>query len=111
MTGKRSPIRRYRASHYLLVMLVSFAIAVVGTRAFLELTGYPQIGNSTLHIAHVLWGGLALFASTLIMMIYANRWAFTVGAILSGIGVGLFIDEIGKFITQDNDTSSRWQRR
>ncbi|MDL1900079.1 hypothetical protein FBR02_04845 [Anaerolineae bacterium CFX9] len=103
MTGKRSPIRRYRASHYLLVMLVSFAIAVVGTRAFLELTGYPQIGNSTLHIAHVLWGGLALFASTLIMMIYANRWAFTVGAILSGIGVGLFIDEIGKFITQDND--------
>ena len=103
MTGKRSPIRRYRASHYLLVMLVSFAIAVVGTRAFLELTGYPQIGNSTLHIAHVLWGGLALFASTLIMMIYANRWAFTIGAILSGIGVGLFIDEIGKFITQDND--------
>lgn len=103
VAGKRNPIRRNRASHYLLVMLVSFAISVVGTRAFLELTGYPQIGNSTLHIAHVLWGGLALFASTLIMMIYANRWAYTTGSILSGVGVGLFIDEIGKFITQDNN--------
>jgi hypothetical protein len=26
-------------------------------------TGYPQIGNSTLHIAHVLWGGLLLFGA------------------------------------------------
>jgi hypothetical protein len=36
-------------------------------------------------------------------LLYANRWAYTWSAILSGLGVGLFIDEVGKFITQNND--------
>ncbi len=34
---------------------------------------------------------------------YANRWAIQASALLSGIGIGLFIDEVGKFITQTND--------
>jgi hypothetical protein len=72
-------------------------------RLFLELTGYPQLGNSTIHIAHLLWGGLALFAASIIPLVYANRWAYDAGAILAGLGVGLFIDEVGKFITQNND--------
>ncbi len=33
---------------------------VIATRVYLELTGYPQLGNSVLHIAHALWGGLLL---------------------------------------------------
>jgi hypothetical protein len=33
---------------------------VIVTRLFLALTGYPQIGNSVLHIAHALWGALLL---------------------------------------------------
>jgi hypothetical protein len=82
---------------------VSFAASVSLTRLILELTGYPQLGNESLHIAHVLFGGIILFIASLIPLIYANRWAFTWGAILSGIGVGLFIDEVGKFITQNND--------
>jgi hypothetical protein len=32
-----------------------------------------------------------------------NRWAIKTSALLSGIGIGLFIDEVGKFITQAND--------
>src|SRR5258708_38769749 len=36
-------------------------------------------------------------------MVVANRWAYVTSALLSGIGVGLFIDEVGKFITQNND--------
>ena len=73
------------------------------TRLFLQLTGYPRLGNSELHIAHVLWGGLLLYIATLVPMLYANRWSFVFSSIVSGIGIGLFIDEVGKFITQTND--------
>jgi hypothetical protein len=99
----RSPVRRERGEIYLLITLLSFGASVALTRLFLELTGYPQIGGSTLHIAHVLWGGLLLFFAALLPLIYANRWVYWVEAILSGLGVGLFIDEVGKFITQTND--------
>jgi len=99
----RIPVKRENAEQYVLLSLVSFAASVLLTRLFLELTGYPQIGNSELHIAHVLWGGLLLFIAALVPLIFANRWAYTLGALLSGVGVGLFIDEVGKFITQSND--------
>jgi hypothetical protein len=44
-----------------------------------------------------------LFIASLVPLIFANRWAYSLGAFLSGVGVGLFIDEVGKFITQSND--------
>ncbi len=99
----RNPVRRPGADRYLLITLLSFAMSVSLTRIFLELTGYPQLGGSTLHIAHVLWGGLLLFIAALLPLIIANRWVYQATAILSGIGIGLFIDEVGKFITQTND--------
>ncbi len=99
----RSPVHRYGAQNFLLVSLISFAGTVMLTRLFLELTGYPQIGRGQLHIAHVLWGGLILFIATLMPLLFANRWALDVCALLSGIGIGLFIDEVGKFITSNND--------
>lgn len=99
----RSGVRRPGSEQLILLSLVSFASTVIITRLFLELTGYPQLGNSELHIAHVLWGGLILFIATLLPLIFLNQWAFTLTAGLSGVGVGLFIDEVGKFITQTND--------
>lgn len=99
----RAIVRRENAEGYLLTSLVAFAVAVIFTRAFLQLTGFPQLGNSVLHIAHALWGGLLLFIAVLLPLTLANRWAFQVSAILSGLGIGLFIDEVGKFITQTND--------
>jgi hypothetical protein len=101
--GVRRAVVREDAEHYLLLTLLSFAGSVSLTRLFLSLTGYPQIGGGGLHIAHVLWGGLLLFVAALVMLLLANRWAQTVGALITGIGVGLFIDEVGKFITQSND--------
>lgn len=99
----RRPIKRADAERYMFIMLVSFAGSVILTRAFLELTGYPQIATGVLHIAHVLWGGLLLFAAALLPVIFANRWVYTASALLGGAGVGLFIDEVGKFITTNND--------
>jgi uncharacterized membrane protein YsdA (DUF1294 family) len=99
----RSAVRRDGAEEYLLTSLVAFAATVILTREFLQLTGFPQIGNSVLHIAHALWGGLLLFAAVLFPLAFANRWALQASALLSGLGIGLFIDEVGKFITQAND--------
>jgi hypothetical protein len=107
MTFKRisslRPVKRYRSERYVLISLATFALTVVILRGVLKLTGYPAIANDTIHIAHVLWGGLALFASSLLLLIVSNRWALGFGAVLSGVGVGLFIDEVGKFITQTNN--------
>ncbi len=102
VTNRRA-LRRLHAEKYLVWMLLSFALSVSFTRLFLELTGYPQISSQELHIAHVLWGGLFLFAASLLPLILANRWVLMLTSILGGIGIGLFIDEVGKFITQTND--------
>ncbi len=99
----RSLIFQNRVNEYLLITLISFAASVSLTRLFLELTGYPQLGGGELHIAHVLWGGLLLFFGSLLPLIFINRWILDLSAFLSGVGIGLFIDEVGKFITQSND--------
>jgi hypothetical protein len=99
----RKAVKREDAEQYLVIALLSFAASVILIRLFLELTGYPQVGNSELHIAHVLWGGLLLFVASLLPLVFANRWVYKVGALLAGVGVGLFIDEVGKFITQSNN--------
>lgn len=97
------PVEGFHATRYMLIMVVSLAITVVFTRLYLELMGYPQLGNDTFHIAHALWGGLLQAIAATLMLIYLNRWVFMLSASLTGIGMGLFVDEIGKFITQTND--------
>lgn len=99
----RSAVRRDHVEKYILTSLVAFGVTVILTRGYLQLTGFPQLGNSVLHIAHALWGGLLLFVAVLLPLVLANRWAIEASALLSGIGIGLFIDEVGKFITQSND--------
>jgi hypothetical protein len=94
---------RKGAERGLLLVIVSFTITVVGTRWYLQATGYPQIGGGELHVAHMLWGGLLLVIAALLALVVDARWVPTVGAILTGVGTGLFIDEVGKFITASND--------
>lgn len=96
-------VERENAVRYMLISLLSFVATVSIVRTFLAITGYPQIGNSTLHIAHVLWGGLILYIAAILPLIYLNPRLHILGAVLSGVGVGLFIDEVGKFITRQYD--------
>lgn len=103
MFGIRRPIVGSDAWRYVLIMAVSFAISVVATRLYLEATGYPQIGNATFHFAHALWGGLLQVIAALLLLMFINRWVYSLSAALAGIGIGLFVDEVGKFITQNND--------
>lgn len=99
----RTPVQRRNAAQYMMITLLSFAASISGTRLFLELTGYPRLASGEIHIAHVLWGGLFLFIGALIPLILANEWGLRLSALLAGLGIGLFIDEVGKFITQTND--------
>jgi uncharacterized membrane protein YwzB len=92
-----------RSSELMVIVLVSCALTIAVTRLFLVLTGYPQIGGSTFHLAHALWGGLALFLAGAMALTVLNRGAAVVYALLTGVGFGLFVDEVGKFITQKND--------
>lgn len=79
-------------------LFVSIATVLV-TRGLLAATGYPKIGTGELHIGHVLWGGLLLGVAVLLigMETQTRTWA----ASIAGIGFGLFIDELGKFLTKD----------
>ena len=97
------PVASANAGRNLGLLVVSFGVTVVVTRLFLALSGYPQVGGSTYHIAHALWGGLLLVIGAMLPLVWANRWILTLSALCSGIGVGLFIDEVGKYITTKND--------
>jgi hypothetical protein len=83
--------------------LVSAIAAVVVIRIFLEATGYPQLGGGGLHIAHVLWGGLGMLVAIVLLLLYTTSTTRLVAAVVGGAGFGAFVDELGKFVTSDND--------
>lgn len=72
-------------------------------RFYLKVTGYPVIGSSTLHISHLLPGSLLMLASVLVLLAAVNRAARGFAAFLAGLGFGFVWDELGKFITKDNN--------
>lgn len=92
-----------RAGEHVLGFVLTTVVTIVVTRGYLQLTGFPQIGGETLHVAHVLWGGLFMALAMVLVLSFAGPVIRPPAAFLGGIGFGLFIDEVGKFLTQDND--------
>lgn len=102
-SDKRGLVRDSDAGDMLELLLVISVATILINRAFLALTGYPKIAFGSFHIAHMLWGGLLMLVSLIMLFYYWNPSIRRLAALISGIGFGLFIDELGKFITQDND--------
>jgi hypothetical protein len=88
---------------WLEIFLVSGVVSILGIRFYLEMTGYPKIGGNGLHIAHMLWGGLLMVVALVLLLAFLGKRVQRIGALVGGIGFGTFIDELGKFITSDNN--------
>jgi hypothetical protein len=98
-----SPIRSVDGKAMTELFLVCAVATVLAIRLFLVGTSYSQFGGGGLHIAHLLWGGALLAVAVLLSVSLITRASRWVAAFLGGVGFGLFIDEIGKFVTSDYD--------
>ncbi len=95
--------RDFEAGIYLQDLLVSAVVAILLTRLFLGLTGFPRMGGGGLHVAHMLWGGLLMLIALVLLLAVIGKRSKRLAALIGGAGFGLFIDELGKFITAEND--------
>lgn len=96
-------VRNVDAGQLLENFLVSAVGALLAIRFYLALTGYPQIGGHGLHVAHMLWGGLLMLVALVMGFAFLGKRVQHAASIIGGLGFGTFIDELGKFITSDNN--------
>ncbi|MGE5228868.1 MAG: hypothetical protein ACM3MJ_04015 [Deltaproteobacteria bacterium] len=96
-------VRRVTAMRDFELFLVSSVATILLVRSILAATGWPQLGGGKIHFAHLLWGGVGMLLAFILFMAMQGRlWDF-LATLSAGIGFGLFLDELGKFITSDND--------
>ena len=96
-------MRNAEAALFMESFFIAAVVSFLAIRSFLAITGYPQLGASGIHIAHLLWGGLLMLVALLLLLAYLDRSVQHVAAVVAGLGFGTFVDEIGKFVTADSD--------
>jgi hypothetical protein len=96
-------MRNLDADEFFENFLISAVAAILSIRVFLHLAGYPTVGGESLHIAHMLWGGLGLLVALLLLLGFLGKRVKSAAAVIGGAGWGTFIDELGKFLTHDNN--------
>jgi hypothetical protein len=90
-------------AHLLDTVLVCAVATILFVRTDLYLTHYPQLGGHGLHIAHLLWGGMLMLIAIGLLLAFVSPAVRPVASVFGGIGLGLFLDELGKFVTADNN--------
>ena len=100
MRAHKFVLRSVDVRRHLDTFLVCAVAAVLGNRVFLIITGYPQLGNGTLHISHAIWGAVMMAIAIIIAIAFLPPFTRGFIVFLGGAGFGWFIDELGKFITR-----------
>lgn len=103
MAIQYSPIRNLDGDIYRENFFVAAIASMLAIRFYLYLAGYPQIGGGGFHIAHMLWGGFFMMIALILVFSFLKKGTLHLASILGGVGFGTFIDELGKFITSDNN--------
>jgi hypothetical protein len=96
-------VRRVTAMQDFELFFVTSIATILIVRMMLAATGWPQLGGGKIHFAHLLWGGIGMLLAFILFIAMQGRFWRVLATLAAGIGFGLFLDELGKFITSDND--------
>lgn len=96
-------LRRAYSFEYLVNFYIASIVSLLFTRLILLVFNYPIIGRGGWHLSHSLDGGLLMFIALLLQILFVDKRMMRLSSVLGGLGFGRFIDEVGKFMTRDND--------